>query len=235
MIHVLPGLGNVLLGLMHIFLGFLRFVGSASCSLPYTWPHSGATAFPTLQQWQEAIWHTTCLEETDVSEPSNHLIANKYSPHVNNYRDPRNSIVFCELAACRIPVASGEIKISCHKEEGTAVSLPGDLLVLLWEVMMALVQRVRLWCWLNVGEQVLKFIPSHWWPYQALSISSGLLPYLLWPCLLEERTERIDPKVWTIYKHYFSGTASFLLPFSLKAAVCLLNWVWLQDAVCFLH
>lgn len=38
--------------------------------------------------WQEAIWQTTCLEETDVSEPLNRLIANKYSPCVNNYGDP---------------------------------------------------------------------------------------------------------------------------------------------------
>jgi len=40
------------------------------------------------------------------------------------------------------------------------MSLPGDLLVLLWEGMVtAVVQRVR-WCpWLNVEEQILKIHP----------------------------------------------------------------------------
>lgn len=52
-------------------------------------PRRARQNFPAHRDcWQEAIWQTTCLEETNVSEPLNHLIANKYSPRVNNYGDP---------------------------------------------------------------------------------------------------------------------------------------------------
>lgn len=78
-------------------LRFLRnnalilFPGGLYQLLPpiHTRPRRARQNSPSHREcWQEAIWQTTCLEETNVSEPPNHLIANKRSPHVNNYGDP---------------------------------------------------------------------------------------------------------------------------------------------------
>lgn len=104
------------------------------------------------------------------------------------------------------------------------MSLPGDLLVLLWEGMVtAVVQRVR-WCpWLNVEEQILKIHPFPPTATSGFAHLIGIATYPLWPCLLGRRAERTDPKVWTFTSIIFLAQQVFFRHFSLKAAVCLLN------------
>lgn len=72
--------------LKHYFSRGMALPAAPSC--PHTARRARQNSPSHRDCWQEAIWQTTCLEETNVSEPPNHLIANKHSPHVNNYGDP---------------------------------------------------------------------------------------------------------------------------------------------------
>lgn len=78
---------------MALFSQGRRGAGGSAGALPppppiHTRPRRLQPNVPSRRDcWRGAIWHTTHLEETDASEPLNHLIANKYSLRVNNYGD----------------------------------------------------------------------------------------------------------------------------------------------------